>query len=110
MLGSLGYLKRLLIAVVVPVLLSNLLVAESGDVSLRGQVTDPSGASVPAITVTLIESGKTALEIAWPDLRDGEHLSPQYAKSLRPGSASLSLTIPRREHGNESPFEQSLIR
>ena len=63
MFGPLEYLKRLPIAILVPVLLSDLLFAQSGDVSLRGQVTDPSGASVPAITVTIIGPGETVLAV-----------------------------------------------
>ena len=36
------------------VLSSSIALAQSGEVSLRGQVTDPSGAVVPAVTVTAI--------------------------------------------------------
>ena len=61
MFGSLKNRKRLLIAILLSSFFSGMLVAQSSDASLRGQVTDQSGASVPAITVTVIGAGKTAL-------------------------------------------------
>lgn len=43
-------------------LLSVMLFAQSGEVSLRGQVSDPSGAIVPAVTVTAVAADGTRHE------------------------------------------------
>ena len=54
MLDLLKHLGRALCAILASSFLSALLFAQSGEVSVRGQVTDSSGAVVPAITVTVI--------------------------------------------------------
>ena len=46
--------ERTLVAMLASSFLCGALLAQSGEVSLRGQVTDPSGAVVPAVTVTVI--------------------------------------------------------
>ena len=53
MVDSLRYLRRALRAILASSFLSGMLFAQSGDISLRGQVTDSSGAVVSAIAVTL---------------------------------------------------------
>ncbi len=55
-------LGRALGAMLASSLLSGLLFAQSGNVSLRGQVTDPSGAIVPAVTVTAVAADGTTHE------------------------------------------------
>jgi len=68
-------------------LLSAALFAQSGDVSLHGQVTDPSGASVPAITVSVIRAGGTAL-VAQTDEQG------RYAfRSLPPGTYTVQIRV-----------------
>jgi opacity protein-like surface antigen len=55
-------LRRVVHAVLVLCFLSSALLAQSGEVSLRGQVTDQSGAVVSGIPVTLIGSGGAVRE------------------------------------------------
>ena len=62
MSGLVRYLGRVLGAVVAATLVPTMLCAQSGEISLRGQVTDPSGAVVPAVTVTVIGSDGVARE------------------------------------------------
>ncbi len=51
-------LRRVVNIVLLSFFLVVKLLAQSGEVSLRGQVTDQSGAVVGGITVTLIDAGK----------------------------------------------------
>ena len=56
-------LRRVVHLVLVSSFVSAVLLAQSGDVSLRGQVTDQSGAVVPHIPVTLIGPGDVVREV-----------------------------------------------
>ena len=51
-------LRRVVDVVLVSCFLSATVLAQSGEVSLRGQVTDQSGAVVPGIPVGLIGPGR----------------------------------------------------
>ncbi|MEJ2006793.1 MAG: carboxypeptidase regulatory-like domain-containing protein, partial [Acidobacteriota bacterium] len=53
MIDLLKKLKRPLWAVLVAVCFSAALIAQTSRISVRGQVTDPSGAAIPAATVTI---------------------------------------------------------
>jgi hypothetical protein len=55
-------LRRVVHAVLISCFLSSALLAQSGEVGLRGQVTDQSGAVVPGIPVTLIGPGGAVRE------------------------------------------------
>jgi len=66
-------------------LFSVVLLAQSSDVSLRGQVTDPSGASVPAITVAVIGPGGAAL-VAQTD-EQGRYVF----RNLPPGTYTVQI-------------------
>ena len=68
-----GILKRFFHLVLVSFCLSTVLLAQSGEVSLRGQVTDQSGAVVPYIPVTLIGPGGVTRE-ATTDDSDGRYI------------------------------------
>src|SRR5260221_6339948 len=61
-------LRRIVHVVLISCFLSAVLLAQSGDVSLRGQVTDQSGAVVPGIPVTLIGSDKVVREAITEEL------------------------------------------
>jgi hypothetical protein len=54
--------RLLLLAVLASALVSAALFAQSGELSISGQVTDPSGASVPAAIVTVTAPSGTTLE------------------------------------------------
>jgi hypothetical protein len=66
-------LKRIVHIVLVSCFLSTALLAQSGEVSLRGQVTDQSGAVVPGIPVTLIGPGGAVRE-ATTDQSEGRYV------------------------------------
>jgi hypothetical protein len=55
-------LRRIVYVLLVSCFLSAALLAQSGEVSLRGQVTDQSGAVVPGIPVTLVGPGGVVQE------------------------------------------------
>ncbi len=63
MIDLLKHLERALCAILAASFLAAMLFAQSGEVSLRGQVTDPSGAIVPAITITVIGPDGAAQEV-----------------------------------------------
>ena len=54
MIDLVRHLRIALGAILASLFVSSMLYAQSGDVSLHGQVKDPSGAVVPAVTVTVI--------------------------------------------------------
>jgi hypothetical protein len=60
-------LKRVAHVVLASCFLSGVVLAQSGEVSLRGQVTDQSGAVVPRIPVTLIGPGGVVREATTED-------------------------------------------
>jgi len=85
MFGLIRNLGWALGAMLTSSLFSVVLFAQSSDVSLRGQVTDPSGASVPAITVTVIGPGGAAL-VAQTDEQG------RYAfRNLPPGTYTVQI-------------------
>src|SRR5260221_3634440 len=61
-------LRRALHALLISCFLSAALLAQSGEVSLRGQVTDQSGAVVSGIPVTLIAPGGVIREAKTEEL------------------------------------------
>src|SRR3984893_7319316 len=68
--------------------LSAALLAQSGEVSLRGQVTDQSGAVVPGIPVTLVGSGGFVREAVT------EESEGRYAfRDLPPGTYTLRVRV-----------------
>ncbi|PYU27872.1 MAG: hypothetical protein DMG32_04740 [Acidobacteria bacterium] len=67
---------------------SGLLWAQSGEVSLRGQVTDPSGAVVPGVPVTLIVPDGAAQE-AQTDESEGRYVF----RDLPPGAYTLRIRV-----------------
>ena len=55
--------RRIALGVILAALLvSSVLFAQSSEISLRGQVKDPSGAVVPAVTVTAVAADGTKYE------------------------------------------------
>jgi Carboxypeptidase regulatory-like domain len=96
-----GYriLTRWLGALLVSVLFSAALLAQAGEGSLRGQVTDQSGAIIPAIHVTLAGPGG-ASETAQTDEQG------RYAfHRLAPGDYSLRIDVT-----GFTPFERSGVQ
>src|ERR1700730_17608085 len=83
-----GILKRLVHLVLISLCLSAVLLAQTGEVSLRGQVTDQSGAIVPHIPVTLIGSGGFTGE-AITDDADGRYVF----RDLPPGPYALRVNV-----------------
>jgi len=80
--------RRIALGVILASLLvSSVLFAQSSELSLRGQVTDPSGASVPAITVAVIGPGGAAL-VAQTD-EQGRYVF----RDLPPGTYTVSIQV-----------------
>ena len=75
-------------ALLISCFLSAALFAQSGEVSLRGQVTDQSGAVVPGIPVTLIGADGAARD-AITDPAEGRFLF----RDLPPGSYTLRVRV-----------------
>ncbi len=74
-------------AVLTSVFFSGMLFAQVDDVSLRGQVTDPSGAVVPAITVVLVGPDGVTKEVQTNE-------EGRYAfRSLPPGTYSVRISV-----------------
>jgi Carboxypeptidase regulatory-like domain len=69
-------------------LLSAALWAQSGEVSLRGQVTDQSGAVVPGVTVTVIGPSGAMREVQ-TDESDGRYVF----RDLPPGTYTLQIRV-----------------
>jgi len=84
-----GVLKRVVHLVLVCFCVSTVALAQSGEVSLRGQVTDQSGAIVPHIPVTLIGPGGVAREAATEE-SDGRYLF----RDLPAGTYTLRVSVP----------------
>jgi hypothetical protein len=90
--------KLLLLAALASALLSVALVAQSGDLTISGQVTDPSGASVPAALVTVTGPGGATLETQ-------TDVQGRYAfRHLAPGTY-----VVRIEEKGFAPFEKAGI-
>jgi len=83
-----GILKRVFYLVLIAFCLSAELLAQSGEVSLRGQVTDQSGAVVPHIPVTLIGPGGATRE-ATTDDSDGRFVF----RDLPAGTYTLRVKV-----------------
>src|ERR1700674_2166753 len=81
-------LGRVTNLMVVWCLLSAALLAQSGEISLRGQVTDQSGAVVPGVTVTVIGPSGTTRE-AQTDPSDGRYVF----RDLPPGTYTLQIHV-----------------
>src|SRR6266404_2400246 len=84
-----GILKRAFHLVLISFCLSTVLLAQSGEVSLRGQVTDQSGAVVPHIPVTLIGPGGVTREAVTDD-SDGRYIF----RDLPVGTYTLRVSVP----------------
>jgi len=84
-----GVLKRVVHLVLVCFCVSAVALAQSGEVSLRGQVTDQSGAIVPHIPVTLIGPGGVAREAATEE-SNGRYLF----RDLPAGTYTLRVSVP----------------
>ena len=84
-----GILKRVVHFVLVYFCLSAVLLAQSGEVSLRGQVTDQSGAIIPHIPVTLTGPGGLTREASTEE-SDGRYVF----RDLPPGTYSLRVSVP----------------
>jgi len=83
-----GILKRFVHLALISFCLSTVLLAQSGEVSLRGQVTDQSGAVVPHIPVTLIGPGGVTRE-ATTDESDGRYVF----RDLPAGTYTLRVSV-----------------
>src|SRR5580700_8593103 len=68
--------------------LSAALLAQSGEVSLRGQVTDQSGAFVPGATITVIGPDGTSREVQ-TDQSDGRYVF----RDLPQGTYTLEIRV-----------------
>jgi hypothetical protein len=80
-------LGRLLAAALASSLFSVALFAQSADVSLHGQVTDPSGAVVPAVTVVAVDANGETQEVQ----TDAEG---RYAfRHLAPGTYTVRIQV-----------------
>src|SRR5258708_21140792 len=81
-------LRRIVGVLLVSYLLSSALLAQSGEVSLRGQVTDQSGAIVSHIRVALVGPGNGVREATT------EELDGRYAfRDLPPGTYTLRVSV-----------------
>ena len=87
MLDLLGHLGRALCAILASSFLSAVLFAQSGEVSVRGQVTDSSGAVVPAITVTAIRPDGAAEEAQTN--AEGRYIF----RNLPPGTYTVGIRV-----------------
>ena len=87
MFGFIRNLRRAAGAMLASSLLPVMLFAQSADVSLRGQVTDPSGASVPAIIVTVIGPGKTSL------VTQTDEQGRYVFRNLPPGTYTVQIRV-----------------
>jgi len=87
MINFLRNTGRALSLILASSLFSTALFAQSGSVSLRGQVTDPSGASVPAVSVTVIAPGGTALVAQTNE--EGRYVF----RSLPPGTYTVQIRV-----------------
>lgn len=79
---------RILVLILFALFASAALWAQTGEVSLRGQVTDPSGAAVPAATVTLVGPDGAARG-AQTDESEGRYLF----RDLPPGAYILRIRV-----------------
>jgi hypothetical protein len=87
MVDSLRYLRRALRTILASSFLSGMLFAQSGDISLRGQVTDSSGAVVAAITVTLVGSDGVVRKVQTNE-------EGRYAfRNLSPGTYTVRIQL-----------------
>src|SRR6266404_3536267 len=84
-----GILKRAFHLGLISFCLSTVLFAQSGEVSLRGQVTDQSGAVVPHIPVMLIGPGGVTREAVTDD-SDGRYIF----RDLPAGTYTLRVSVP----------------
>ncbi len=92
-------LRPLLLSVLATAFVSAALIAQSGELSISGQVTDPSGASVPAAIVTVTAPGGTVLEMQTDE-------QGRYAfRHLVPGTYTLGVQVQ-----GFAPFEVSGIQ
>jgi Carboxypeptidase regulatory-like domain len=98
MVGLCKTLGRLLGVILALGLFASLLLGQSGDVSLRGQVTDPSGAAIPSIPVTITGPGGAALEAL--TTREGRYAFHH----LVPGTYALQISL-----RGFAPFEKTGI-
>jgi hypothetical protein len=87
---------RVAAAVVAAFSLSAALLAQSGAVSLRGRVTDPSGASIPGATVTVTGTGGVIRQTQTDE--QGGYVF----RGLQPGSYTVAITA-----ANFGPFEKT---
>jgi hypothetical protein len=87
MSGLIRYLGRVLGAMVASSFLSAVLFAQSGDVSLRGQVTDPSGAVVPAVTVVAVGADGTTQQVQTNE--EGRYIF----RNLPPGTYTVQIRV-----------------
>src|ERR1700730_1903003 len=83
-----GILKRIVRLVLVSFFLAAVLLAQSGEVSLRGQVTDQSGAIIPHIPVTLTGPGGLTREASTEE-SDGRYVF----RDLPPGPNSTDVSV-----------------
>jgi hypothetical protein len=91
-------LRRLLLAAVAQVVVSGMLFGQSTAPIISGQVTDPSGASVPAATVTATGPGGATLEMQTSE-------QGHYAfRHLAPGTYTVRIQVK-----GFAPFEKSGI-
>jgi len=81
------YVRRALCAALAASLLSAMLFAQSGDVALRGQVTDPSGAVVPAVAVIVIGSDGATQEVQTN--AEGRYIF----RNLTPGTYTVRIRL-----------------
>jgi hypothetical protein len=88
MIGMRQIVRRVVFAVLVSCLLSAGLLAQSGGISLRGQITDQSGAFVPGILVTVVGSDGVAHE-AKTDESDGRYVF----RDLPAGTYTLRIRV-----------------
>ncbi len=87
MLKLAKYLLRGARVILTGLFFSAMLCADTGDLSLRGEVTDPSGAVVPAITVTLVGPDGVAREAQTNE--QGRYVFT----ALPPGTYTLRITL-----------------
>ena len=88
MINLFRQLGRVACVIAAACLLSAALLAQSGEVSLRGQVTDQSGAVVPGVTVTVIGPSGTMREVQ-TDPSDGRYVF----RDLPPGTYTLQIHV-----------------